>query len=231
MVQGVNFLKNISGKCLQAYINGKRIPIHIKWRFYFKNIHRFYVKSKKIKGSSNNIHIFHQIFKRRTSSKYMSERVRDCSKGEKIVVVDFYGLSSLMYYNYNLYWIYNIFFFNFTFLSTKELQLIFVCDKLYSFILVNYYICVFYSLTLLQYLRGGLGDCFFGYIYLMEASTPFVSVRGILSKVGLKQSNLYIINGLVMLATFFLCRVAMFPYVIYLYAESVNLDFVTVSYE
>lgn len=41
----------------------------------------------------------------------------------------------------------------------------------------------------LQYLRGGLGDCFFGYIYLMEASTPFVSLRGILSKIGLKNSK------------------------------------------
>jgi hypothetical protein len=35
---------------------------------------------------------------------------------------------------------------------------------------------------MLQYLRGGLGDCVFGFVYLMELSTPFVSFRGILSK-------------------------------------------------
>lgn len=62
----------------------------------------------------------------------------------------------------------------------------------------------------------------------MEASTPFVSLRGVLSKMGLKNSKWYIANGLVMLVVFFLCRVAMFPYVIYLYAKSVGLDFFTV---
>jgi hypothetical protein len=35
---------------------------------------------------------------------------------------------------------------------------------------------------MLQYLRGGLGDCVFGFVYLMELSTPFVSFRGILSR-------------------------------------------------
>lgn len=64
----------------------------------------------------------------------------------------------------------------------------------------------------------------------MEASTPFVSLRGVLSKIGLKTSNLYIVNGLVMLMIFFLCRIAMFPYVVYLYADSVNLDYLTVSF-
>lgn len=63
----------------------------------------------------------------------------------------------------------------------------------------------------------------------MEASTPFVSLRGVLSKIGLKNSRIYIVNGLVMLLVFFLCRVAMFPYVIYLYAKSAGLDYISVS--
>lgn len=63
----------------------------------------------------------------------------------------------------------------------------------------------------------------------MEASTPFVSLRGVLSKMGLKDSRLYIINGLIMLVVFFLCRVIMFPYVIYLYARSAGLDYFSVS--
>ncbi|XP_044261056.1 TLC domain-containing protein 3A isoform X1 [Tribolium madens] len=82
-----------------------------------------------------------------------------------------------------------------------------------------------FGFLVITYLRGGLGDCFFGFVYLMEASTPFVSLRGILSKIGMKSSILYVINGLVMLGTFFVCRVAMFPYVIYLYARSVDLDY------
>ncbi|RZC39332.1 protein FAM57A [Asbolus verrucosus] len=84
-----------------------------------------------------------------------------------------------------------------------------------------------FGFLVITYLRGGLGDCFFGFVYLMEASTPFVSLRGILSKIGLKSSNLYVINGLVMLGTFFICRVAMFPCVIYLYARTVDLDYIS----
>ncbi|XP_068899940.1 TLC domain-containing protein 3A isoform X2 [Tenebrio molitor] len=84
-----------------------------------------------------------------------------------------------------------------------------------------------FGFLVITYLRGGLGDCFFGFVYLMEASTPFVSLRGILSKIGMKSSNLYVINGLVMLTTFFVCRVAMFPCVIYLYARSVDLDYIS----
>lgn len=64
----------------------------------------------------------------------------------------------------------------------------------------------------------------------MEASTPFVSVRGILSKIGLKDSPIYVINGLIMLAVFFICRIAMFPYVIYIYSLSIQKDFFTVSF-
>lgn len=63
----------------------------------------------------------------------------------------------------------------------------------------------------------------------MEASTPFVSLRGILSKIGLKDSPVYVINGLVMLAVFFICRIAMFPYVIYMYALTIQKDFISVS--
>lgn len=39
----------------------------------------------------------------------------------------------------------------------------------------------------------------------------------------------YVVNGLAMLMTFFIFRVAMFPYVINLFAHSINVDFFTVS--
>jgi TLC domain. len=51
---------------------------------------------------------------------------------------------------------------------------------------------------MLQYLRGGLGDCVFGFVYLMEFSTIFLSIRGILSrlKVSLCQISLAAVLGL-----------------------------------
>ncbi|KAJ8916652.1 hypothetical protein NQ315_000297 [Exocentrus adspersus] len=84
-----------------------------------------------------------------------------------------------------------------------------------------------FGFLVITYLRGGLGDCFFGFVYLMEASTPFVSLRGILSKMGMKESRLYVVNGLLMLVSFFVCRVAMFPYVIHMYAQAIGKDFIS----
>ncbi|XP_055621438.1 TLC domain-containing protein 3A isoform X2 [Toxorhynchites rutilus septentrionalis] len=82
-----------------------------------------------------------------------------------------------------------------------------------------------YGLAVIAFLRGGLGDCVFGFMYMMELSTPFVSFRGILSIMGLKESRVYVANGLLMLFTFFWCRVFLMPYVCYYYSQVVNLPF------
>uniref|UniRef100_A0A182Q1B9 TLC domain-containing protein n=1 Tax=Anopheles farauti TaxID=69004 RepID=A0A182Q1B9_9DIPT len=82
-----------------------------------------------------------------------------------------------------------------------------------------------YGLVVISYLRGGLGDCVFSFMFMMELSTPFVSFRSILSVMGLKQSKLYVINGLVMLVTFFWCRVFLMPYVCYYYSQVINKPF------
>ncbi|XP_059610750.1 ceramide synthase [Phlebotomus argentipes] len=83
-----------------------------------------------------------------------------------------------------------------------------------------------FGLCVIAYLRGGLGDCIFSFIFLMEASTPFVSLRSILSTMGLKLSNLYLINGVLMLVTFFVFRILMLPFVFYWYSQTVNLPFI-----
>lgn len=64
----------------------------------------------------------------------------------------------------------------------------------------------------------GGGDCLVAAGFLLEASTPFVSLRKILAILGLKKSIWYIINGLVMTLVFFVCRVVFFPAVYYLYS-------------
>ncbi|CAG9854401.1 unnamed protein product [Phyllotreta striolata] len=100
-----------------------------------------------------------------------------------------------------------------------------------NFVIVGHHIFIgCFGFLVITYLRGGLGDCFFGFVYLMEASTPFVSIRGILSKAGLKNTGVYVLNGLMMLSVFFLCRIAMFPLVIYLYGNAVGKDFVSAVY-
>jgi hypothetical protein len=64
----------------------------------------------------------------------------------------------------------------------------------------------------------GGGDCLVAAGFLLEASTPFVSLRKILAILGLQKSNWYIINGLIMTLVFFACRVIFFPVVYYLYS-------------
>ncbi len=41
---------------------------------------------------------------------------------------------------------------------------------------------------------------------IFEASTPFVSLRAILSHLEMKSSLLYLLNGILMVVTFFACR-------------------------
>lgn len=73
-------------------------------------------------------------------------------------------------------------------------------------------------------MRGSFGDCVYGFVYLMEFSTPFVSVRGILSTLQLKDTRAYIVNGLLMLVTFAVCRVIMWPALYYWYGRMVGLN-------
>jgi TLC domain len=70
-----------------------------------------------------------------------------------------------------------------------------------------------------------MGDCIFTTVFLMELSTPFVSIRGILSIMGLKNAKIYVVNGLVMLISFFLCRIVLLPYVMWMYSEAANLGY------
>ncbi|XP_004519249.1 protein FAM57B [Ceratitis capitata] len=81
-----------------------------------------------------------------------------------------------------------------------------------------------FGLLVVTYIRGG-GHCIYSYMFMMEFSTPFVSMRSILSTMRLKDSRAYIINGLLMLGSFFVFRVVMWPYVMYRYSVAINVSF------
>lgn len=78
-----------------------------------------------------------------------------------------------------------------------------------------------FGLLVVTYIRGG-GHCIYSYMFMMEFSTPFVSLRSILSTMKLKDSRAYVINGLAMLGTFFVCRVCMWPYVMWRYSLAID---------
>ncbi|KAG7303255.1 hypothetical protein JYU34_011722 [Plutella xylostella] len=92
-------------------------------------------------------------------------------------------------------------------------------------ILLHHVFIGWFGFAVIVHLRGDLGDCVFGFAYLMELSTPFVSLRGVLSRVRQKSSPLYVLNGLVMLATFCVCRVLALPAAQWLYARHTQMNY------
>lgn len=87
-----------------------------------------------------------------------------------------------------------------------------------------------YGLLVITYLRGALGDCVLSFFYIMELSTPFVSLRSILATMNLKNTRLYVVNGLTMLAFFFIFRICIIPYAFYWYASFANVSIIQVGY-
>jgi len=73
----------------------------------------------------------------------------------------------------------------------------------------------------------GLGDCLFAFGFFMEASTPFVSIKHILSHIGLNNSFVYMVNGLCLMIVFFFCRIAILPYIISMVADRAGKEYFT----
>ncbi|TRY69067.1 hypothetical protein TCAL_11282 [Tigriopus californicus] len=67
------------------------------------------------------------------------------------------------------------------------------------------------------------GDLMVGCALIFEASTPFVSLRAILSHLGLKSSLLYLFNGLAMVIVFPMCRIFIYGWFYYTYASIRNI--------
>ncbi|XP_041938208.1 TLC domain containing 3Ba isoform X1 [Alosa alosa] len=79
--------------------------------------------------------------------------------------------------------------------------------------------------------RQGKGDYFQGVMFLAEMSTPSVCLGKILIQYKLQQTLLHKLNGVLMLVTFFICRVVLFPYLYFAYGRyaSIPLYLVPVS--
>ncbi|XP_062408065.1 TLC domain-containing protein 3A-like [Sardina pilchardus] len=95
-----------------------------------------------------------------------------------------------------------------------------------DFLLVLHHIAlitIFMPVTL--FLRRGLGDFFIGCFFTTELSTPFVSIGKVLIQLGLQDSTLHKINGLMVLLTFFLCRILLFPFMYWVYGRNYNIPF------
>lgn len=93
--------------------------------------------------------------------------------------------------------------------------------KANTLMIAHHIILIFILFPALVY-YSNMGDFFTACFYLTEISTPFVNMRVILTKIGLKSTRLYIVNGVLMTIVFALCRVVMFPYMYLTYLQQAH---------
>ncbi|XP_034033732.1 TLC domain-containing protein 3A [Thalassophryne amazonica] len=100
-----------------------------------------------------------------------------------------------------------------------------------EFLLVLHHIAL---LTLLLpvtlFFRKAQGDFFIGCLFLTELSTPFVSLGKILIQLGLQSCFLHKVNGAMVLFTFFMCRIALFPYMYWMYGQHYGIPLYSVPF-
>ncbi|XP_006641181.1 TLC domain-containing protein 3A [Lepisosteus oculatus] len=93
-----------------------------------------------------------------------------------------------------------------------------------EFLLVLHHIVLLtILLPITLFFRRDLGDFFVGCLFTAELSTPFVSLGKILIQLGLQDCLLHKVNGVVVLLSFFLCRILLFPYMYWVYGRHYGL--------
>ncbi|XP_075445695.1 TLC domain-containing protein 3A isoform X2 [Ascaphus truei] len=80
------------------------------------------------------------------------------------------------------------------------------------------------------FFRRDIGDFFVGCLYVAEMSTPFVSLGKVLIQLKLQNSLLYKVNGALVLITFFLCRILLFPFMYNAYGQQYGIPFYKVPF-
>nr|XP_056719577.1 ceramide synthase [Euleptes europaea] len=78
--------------------------------------------------------------------------------------------------------------------------------------------------------RQGKGDFFLGCMLMAEVSTPFVCLGKVLILYKQQHTLLHKVNGVIMLVTFFCCRILLFPYMYWVYGKYVGLPLYRVPF-
>eukprot|EP00090_Calanus_glacialis_P031641 TRINITY_DN52617_c0_g1_i1.p1 TRINITY_DN52617_c0_g1~~TRINITY_DN52617_c0_g1_i1.p1 ORF type:complete len:324 (+),score=44.96 TRINITY_DN52617_c0_g1_i1:880-1851(+) len=184
--------------------------------------------------SNNGIH---DISNKLTSSTFA---VLACSTGvfvmrqcnndilaHRFYVLDNYLIFGVSYFFYDVGSMYMVY-------STLEKEEVSVSAKEFFIFLRERPLIIFHHIFVpvvgfpaMMYFRGGYADCLLGTSFLIEASTPFVSLRVILVHLQKKESLLYVINGLLMVISFFFCRVMLFPMLFWWYSSMTGLSLIT----
>ncbi|KAL5017626.1 hypothetical protein ScPMuIL_007215 [Solemya velum] len=90
-------------------------------------------------------------------------------------------------------------------------------------IVLHHLFCPLVLAPAILFFRHGIGDFFVGVLYLIELSTPFLSARNIMKQLNMKDSKAYLIVGLLMVSTFFVCRILIFPFLYWKYSQHAGI--------
>ncbi|XP_019716898.1 protein FAM57B-like [Hippocampus comes] len=96
--------------------------------------------------------------------------------------------------------------------------------------LSHYWLTVLHHLGVLgillpvgMFYRRGLGDFFVGCLFITELSVAFVAISKIIVQVGLENTRLHKINSILVLITFVMCRILIFPYMYWKYGRDFGI--------
>ncbi|XP_026226888.1 TLC domain-containing protein 3A isoform X1 [Anabas testudineus] len=100
-----------------------------------------------------------------------------------------------------------------------------------EFLLVLHHIALLtILLPITLFFRNDQGDFFIGCLFLTELSTPFVSLGKILIQLGLQNCWLHKLNGCMVLFIFFMCRIALFPFMYWMYGRHYSIPLYSVPF-
>lgn len=100
-----------------------------------------------------------------------------------------------------------------------------------EFLLVLHHIALLtILLPVTLFFRKDQGDFFIGCLFLTELSTPFVSLGKILIQLNLQDRWLHKANGGMVLFTFFMCRIALFPFMYWMYGRHYAIPLYSVPF-
>ncbi|XP_066513515.1 ceramide synthase [Hoplias malabaricus] len=100
-----------------------------------------------------------------------------------------------------------------------------------EFLLVLHHIALLtILLPITLFFRKDQGDYFIGCLFLTEFSTPFVSLGKILIQLSMQDGWLHKVNGGMVLLSFFLCRIVLFPYMYWVYGTHYGIPVYSVPF-
>lgn len=97
-------------------------------------------------------------------------------------------------------------------------------------LVLHHLVLIFICLPITLFFRRGLGDFFVGCLFTTEFSTPFVTIGKILIQLGLDNSRLHKLNGIMVLLSFFTCRILIFPFMYWMYGQQFGIPLHRVAF-